>query len=47
MPNRFNGCNCCSKLRNGDFFVQYLTMMWRGISDRREMEFRELGADAG
>lgn len=30
VPNRFNGCNCLSKLRNVDFFVQYLTMMWQG-----------------
>ncbi|CUX34523.1 hypothetical protein AGR8A_Lc10021 [Agrobacterium fabrum str. J-07] len=21
VPNRFNGCNCLSKLRNVDFFV--------------------------
>lgn len=34
VPNRFDGCNCYSMLRNVDFFVQYLTMMWRGISER-------------
>jgi hypothetical protein len=34
VPNRFDGCNCYSILRNVDFFVQYLTMMWRGISER-------------
>lgn len=47
VPNRFNGCNCLSKLRNVDFFVQYLTMMWRGISDRRKVGFHELDADTG